>query len=154
MCRLFAVDEEAAAAAPAIAPTVAATVAPANVTASVASNGTTTLNTMTDMATRNWPAVVRSTYVFGALCLLAIIYFGIRTWRLGRRRGGARRTGTRKYQPLQRGGGGAASASGSSTSERLLSHEMEPLGAGADLNDEDEDTLFETSSSSSPAIRH
>ena len=103
---------------------------------------------MADIATRNWPAVVRSTYVFGALCLLAIIYFGIRTWRLGRRRGGARRTGTRKYQPLQR----KASASGGSSSGRLLSHEMEPLGA-ADLNDDDEDTLFETTSSSSP-IHH
>ena len=79
----------------------------------------------------NKAALIRSSYVFGGLCFLAIIYFALRTCRLRRRRGSAsRRTGTRKYRPLNSGAG---------------SQEMEPLGDGGDNEDEDEDTLFDTS---------
>lgn len=61
---------------------------------------------------------------------MAVVYFAVRTCRLRqRRRSGGRRTGSRKYQPLGINGG---------------SHEMEPLGDGGE-DDEDEDTLFETS---------
>ncbi|KAI9556907.1 hypothetical protein GHT06_016701 [Daphnia sinensis] len=77
----------------------------------------------------NKEALIRSFYVFGGLCFLAILYFVFRTCRLRRRRGTARRTGTRKYHPLNAGSG---------------SQEMEPLGDGRD-DDEDEDTLFDTS---------
>lgn len=77
----------------------------------------------------NKDALIRSSYVFGGLCFLAILYFVFRTCRLRRRRGTGRRTGTRKYRPLNSGAG---------------SQEMEPLGDGGD-DDEDEDTLFETS---------
>lgn len=86
----------------------------------------------------NKAALIRSTYVFGGLCFLAILYFIFRTCRLRRRRGsaGSRRTGTRKYRPLHTGAG---------------IQEMEPLGGG-DNEDEDEDTLFETSQSPS-AVR-
>jgi hypothetical protein len=77
----------------------------------------------------NKDALIRSSYVFGGLCFLAILYFVFRTCRLRRRRGTGRRTGTRKYRPLNSGAG---------------SQEMEPLGDGGD-DDEDEDTLFDTS---------
>jgi hypothetical protein len=76
----------------------------------------------------NKDALIRSTYVFGGLCFLAILYFVFRTCRLRRRRGSSRRTGTRKYRPLNSGAG---------------SQEMEPLGDGGD-DDEDEDTLFDS----------
>lgn len=82
----------------------------------------------------NKAALIRSIYVFGGLCFLAVLYFIFRTWRLRRRRGSAgRRTGTRKYRPLNTGAG---------------SQEMEPLGAGDD-GDEDEDTLFDNAQPSS-----
>lgn len=83
----------------------------------------------------NKEALIRSSYVFGGLCFLAILYFVFRTCRLRRRRGTARRTGTRKYHPLNAGTG---------------NQEMEPLGDGGD-DDEDEDTLFDTSQPSSTA---
>lgn len=83
----------------------------------------------------NKEALIRSFYVFGGLCFLAILYFVFRTCRLRRRRGTARRTGTRKYHPLNAGSG---------------SQEMEPLGDGRD-DDEDEDTLFDTSQPSNVA---
>ena len=84
------------------------------------------------IVTRNWDAMVRSSYVFGGLCLLAIVYLAFRTWRLRRRRGGARRTGTRKYLPLHAG-------------RQQNQQEMEPLGQADDDDDENEDTLFDTS---------
>ena len=77
----------------------------------------------------NTAAMLRSFYVFCGLGLLALLYFVIRTCRLRRRRGAARRTGTRKYLPLNAGGSG--------------SHELEPLGQANE--DDDEDTLFDTS---------
>ena len=73
--------------------------------------------------------MLRSFYVFCGLGFLALLYFVIRTCRLRRRRGAARRTGTRKYLPLNAGGSG--------------SQELEPLGQANE--DDDEDTLFDTS---------
>lgn len=57
---------------------------------------------------------------------MAMVYFAFRAFRLRRRR--ARRTGTRKYRPLNPGNG----------------HEMEPLDAAGDIDEDDEDTLFDS----------
>jgi len=84
-----------------------------------------------------YDALVRSSYVLGGVCLLALVYLALRTLRLRRRRASGRRsTGSRKYQPLN----------------RLASHqhqqEISPLGRQLDDDEEDddvEDTLFETS---------
>ena len=89
-----------------------------------------TVKNFGEVLTRNKDALFRSIYVFGGLCLLVVIYFGFRTWRLRRRRN-TRRAGARKYLPLQ-------------TSSQT--HEMEPLEQVND-DEEDEDTLFDTSSS-------
>jgi len=89
------------------------------------SNRTTTRN-LGSMFSHNRDALIRSTYVFGGLCLLALIYFGFRSLRLSRRKSG-KRTGTRKYLPLSTGGRDV--------------QELVPF----DGDDEDEDTLFDTS---------
>ena len=89
------------------------------------SNRTTTRN-LGSMFSHNRDALIRSTYLFGGLCLLALIYFGFRSLRLSRRKSG-KRTGTRKYLPLSTGGRDV--------------QELVPF----DGDDEDEDTLFDTS---------
>ena len=94
------------------------------------SNHTTT-RSFSNMFTHNRDALIRSSYVFGGLCLLALVYFGFRSLHL-RRRKTSKRTGTRRYLPLSTGGRDV--------------QELVPF----DGDDEDEDTLFDTSRPSNP----
>lgn len=80
---------------------------------------------LSDLIT-NKDALMRSFYVFGALCVIVMFYLAFKALRLRRRR--ARRTGTRKYRPLNPGSG----------------HEMEPLDTAGDNDEDDEDTLFDS----------
>lgn len=86
------------------------------------------VHNISNIVAENRDALLRSFYVFGGLCLIALLYLGFRTLRLHRRRTG-RRTGTRKYLPLKTRG--------------QETHELEPFSNGGE--DEDEDTLFDTS---------
>jgi len=89
------------------------------------SNHTTTRN-LSSLFSHNRDALIRGFYVFGGLCVIVLFYFGIRSVHSSRRKNN-KRAGTRRYIPLSTGGRDV--------------QELVPF----DGDDDDEDTLFDTS---------
>lgn len=95
-----------------------------NVSTASPSNHTSTRN-LSSVLSRNREALIRSAYVFGGLCILVIIYMGFKSLRL-RNRKSSKRNSAQKYLPLSSG---------------RRSGGVVPF---EDDEDEDEDTLFES----------